>query len=190
MQTLFPLAPILPDGFLYQEDFISLAEEQQLLAAVEALQLHPMVFQGFEAKRLVESFGYDYHFDSRRLSTGKPIPTVFSFLIDLVADFLYCKPEDFQELLVTAYPPGALINWHRDAPPFEMIAGISLSAECVFRLRPYDKAKQGRKSIRSLTVRPRSLYVLSGVAREEWEHSTLPVTTTRYSITLRTLRKI
>ncbi|MFD2287270.1 alpha-ketoglutarate-dependent dioxygenase AlkB [Pedobacter petrophilus] len=167
MQTLFPLAPILPDGFLYLEDFISLAQEQQLLAAVKALPLHTMIFQGFETKRLVENFGYDYHFDSRKISAGKPIPAAFSFLIELVADFLSCKLEDFQELLVTAYPPGAVINRRRDAP-FEMIAGISLSADFVFRLRPYARAKQGRKSTRSL-------YLLSGVAREEWEHSTMPV---------------
>ena len=35
---------------------------------------------------------------------------------------------------------------------------------------------------------PRSAYVLSGAAREEWEHSLPPGAALRYSITFRTLR--
>ena len=42
---------------------------------------------------------------------------------------------DFAELLVTKYPPGSVINWHLDAPPFELIAGISPAADCIFKLK-------------------------------------------------------
>ena len=81
-----------------------------------------------------------------------------------------------------------MINWHRDAPPFGLIAGISLRSDCTFKLRPYDKTKQGRSSTRSLLVERRSLYVMQGEVRSEWEHSTAPVKDIRYSITLRTLK--
>jgi alkylated DNA repair dioxygenase AlkB len=93
------------------------------------------------------------------------------------------------ELLVTEYPPGSVINWHRDAPPFDVIAGISLSADCTFKLRPHEKEKQNRKSILSFPVKRRSLYLIQGEARTNWQHSIAPVKEMRYSITLRTLRE-
>jgi len=37
-------------------------------------------------------------------------------------------------------------------------------------------------------VRRRSLYIITGEARSEWQHSIAPVKETRYSVTLRTLR--
>jgi alkylated DNA repair dioxygenase AlkB len=93
------------------------------------------------------------------------------------------------ELLVTEYPSGSVINWHRDAPPFNVIAGVSLQTSCTFRLRPYDKTKQKRSALISFPVTPRSLYIMAGAARSEWEHSNAPVNDTRYSITLRTLKR-
>lgn len=61
-------------------------------------------------------------------------------------------------------------------------------ANCTFRLRPYDKAKQTKASVISFAVKRRSLYVIKGPARTDWQHSITPVKQTRYSITLRTLR--
>lgn len=177
-------------GFYYRENFIDAAEEARLIAFVQALELTPFIFQGFEAKRKTMSFGVDYHFDSRKASPGKPIPAELNFLIEKVAAHLSTPAEAFAEALVTEYPPGAVINWHRDAPPFDMIAGISLQSGCIFRLRPYDKNIRERKSLITFPVGRRSLYVMKDEARQEWEHSIRPVTQTRYSITLRTLRTV
>jgi alkylated DNA repair dioxygenase AlkB len=187
MNTLFPVELDYPEGFAYFPEFLSEAEERSLCNEVSGIQLHTFNFQGFEAKRKVASFGYDYSFDKRSLSKGKEIPAVFNTLIAKVSDALNVPEEDFAELLVTEYPPGSVINWHRDAPPFDVIAGISLNADCIFKLRPHDKAKQGRKSIISFPVNRRSLYVIQGPARTDWQHSIAPVKDTRYSITLRTL---
>ena len=145
-------------------------------------------FQGYEAKRKVASFGHDWNFETRQLSGGKSIPSGLMPLVGKVASKLSLQAHDFGEVLLTEYPPGSVINWHRDAPPFKLIAGISLLSDCIFRFRPYDKVKQGRKSIISIPVKYRSLYVISGVARTDWEHSILPVKALRYSVTLRTLR--
>jgi alkylated DNA repair dioxygenase AlkB len=109
-------------------------------------------------------------------------------LVKKVAEKLHLEEQQFAELLVTEYPAGSVINWHRDAPPFDLIAGVSLHSDCTFRLRPYEKAEQNRKSIISLKVARRSLYVISGPSRTEWQHSIAPVKGLRYSITLRTLR--
>ena len=188
MNTLFPIKPEYPDGFRYEENFLSAEDESSLLNIVSNTTLHSFLFQGFEAKRKVASFGYDYSFDKRSLSKGQDIPIEFNPLTEKVAALLHLPHNMFAELLVTEYPVGSVINWHRDAPPFDVIAGVSLKSDCIFRLRPHDKTKQGRGSVISFPVRRRSLYVIQGPARTDWQHSIAPVKETRYSITLRTLR--
>lgn len=188
--TLFSLHPVFPEGFSYHPDFLSTEEEQQLLEEISTIILHPFYFQGFLAKRRVASFGYDYNFDKRSLTKGLEIPPVFSTLLERAAMSAGIDKNDFAELLVTEYPPGSVINWHRDAFPFDLIAGISLLSDCTFRLRPHDETKQNRKSIISFPVTRRSLYIIKGPARSEWQHSIAPVKSQRYSITLRTLKKL
>jgi alkylated DNA repair dioxygenase AlkB len=188
MNTLFPIELQFPEGFQYIPDFISEAEETELIQEVSKTALHTFVFQGYKAKRKVASFGQDWSFEHQKLSKGKDIPHVFQPLIEKVARHLALPKEAFAELLLTEYPVGSVINWHRDAPPFELIAGISLLSDCTFRLRPHNKTKQGRASIISLPVQRRSLYVLQGPARSEWQHSIAAVKQVRYSITLRTLK--
>ena len=188
MNTLFP-TEIFPPGFQYFPGFITKDEEVQLIKEIEQTELHIFNFHGYEAKRKVASFGYDYSFDKRSLSKGKDIPPQFVFILEKVAKHLSIPAEHFAELLVTEYPVGSVINWHRDAPPFDLIAGISLNTDCTFRLRPHDKEKQGRKSIISLPAERCSLYVMQGESRSEWQHSITPVKSIRYSITLRTLRQ-
>jgi alkylated DNA repair dioxygenase AlkB len=188
METLFLIEPAYPPGFLYFPGFLTEEEERELYEEVVRTELHSFTFQGFEAKRKVASFGYDYSFDKGALSKGKEIPPAFYPLIDKVARHAGMAREEFAELLVTEYPIGSVINWHRDAPPFDLIAGVSLLSDCNFRLRPHEKAKQGRRSVISFPVRRRSLYIMQGPARSEWQHSIAPVNRLRYSITLRTLR--
>ena len=188
MGTLFPLIPVFPPGFTYFPDFISANEEQTLIEAIQQVELSPMQFQGYTALRKVRSFGYDYHFDTRSMSKGSPIPPAFHGLAEKLALQLSVSVTSLAEMLLTEYPPGSVINWHRDAPPFDVIAGISLLGDVSFKLRPHDKLKQSRKATLSIPVQRRSLYVIQGEARTDWQHSTAPVSTTRYSITFRTLR--
>ena len=188
MNILFPTERPLPQGFVYKEDFISEQEENRLLQAASEAELHPLMFQGYEAKRKVASYGYDWSFENRTLARGKDIPLEYRFLVQRAAYDLSIAQEDIAELLLTEYPVGSVINWHRDAPPFDIIIGISLLSDCTFKLRPHDKSKQKRSAIISLPVRRRSLYIMQGESRSEWEHATAPVKQPRYSITLRTLR--
>jgi alkylated DNA repair dioxygenase AlkB len=188
-QMLFPSAVVYPEGFSYLPDFITSFEADSLLNEIKKVELHAFNFQGFEAKRRVASFGYDYSFDKRSLSQGKEIPEVFQPLIDKAAKQIGVAPGDFSELLITEYPVGSVINWHRDAPPFDVIAGISLGADCIFKLRPHDNGKQGRSAVRTVLVKQRSIYVIKDEARTDWQHSIAPVKQVRYSITLRTLKK-
>jgi alkylated DNA repair dioxygenase AlkB len=88
-------------------------------------------------------------------------------------------------VLVNEYRPGAPIGWHRDRPQFEDVVGVSLGAPGRFRFRR--KAGVGWERM-ALTVEPRSVYLLRGSARTEWEHSLPPAPELRYSITFRSLR--
>src|SRR3982750_1776661 len=150
MNTLFPVEPVYPEGFAYYPGFISAAEETHLLAEIEQLSLHTFHFQGYEAKRKVSSFGYDWSFEKRVLSKGRQIPESFYWLLERVAEKLQINVEKFAELLLTEYPVASVINWHRDAPPFDEIAGISLHSDCTMRFRPHQKAAQGRRAIITL----------------------------------------
>ena len=188
MLSLFPLDDVYPPGFRYEADFLSREEESTLLETIQAISLHAMQFQGYEAKRKVASFGYDWSFEKRSLSKGRDIPAEFNWVIEKIAQEIRLQIENIAELLVTEYPPGSVINWHRDAPPFDLIAGISLQSDCTFKLRPQEKEKQNRKATVSLNVERRSLYVMEGEARTDWQHSIAPVKEVRYSITIRTLK--
>ena len=88
-------------------------------------------------------------------------------------------------LLVTRYPPGAGIGWHRDAPQFGDVSGVSLLTACRMRFR---RGRPRAWETVELTLEPRSAYVLSGPARTQWQHHIPPVTKERWSLTFRTLR--
>ena len=187
--TLFDIAPVPPEGFTYQADFISVEEESQLVNLIKQFDLQPMKFHQYEAKRKVISFGYGWSFTEQQLKHGNPIPDRFDFLIERIARLLEIPKEFIAQFLITEYPVGSMINWHRDAPPFDIIAGVSLLTECIFRLRPHDKEKQTRKATISLDVQRRSVYSMQGPAKSEWQHCVAPLNKPRYSLTFRTLKK-
>ena len=188
MNTLFPIEYPAPAGFEYIPGFLTEDEEKRLLNEISKIELHNLLFQGYEAKRKTASFGMDWSFEKKQLSKGKEIPPGFLPLLQKVSGELKIKVESFAELLITEYPVGSVINWHRDAPPFDIIAGISLQSDCNFKFRPHNKNLQGRNSIVSIPVTRHSLYVMKGASRTEWQHSVAPVRQIRYSITLRTLK--
>ncbi len=182
--TLFDLSTELPDGFRYQPDFISEAEERGLLEHIGRLRFGEVRMHGVVARRRIVQYGRNHSFDSTRISAGEQIPEFLEPLRVRIAAFAGRAPEEFSEVLLTEYQPGSPIGWHRDAPPFDIVAGVSLLSACRFRLRRYDRTGD----VVSLEVEPRSLYVMAGPARTDWEHHIPPTPALRYSITMRTLR--
>jgi alkylated DNA repair dioxygenase AlkB len=65
------------------------------------------------------------------------------------------------------------------------VVGVSLLSPCTFRFR---RAVPDGWERASLQLAPRSVYLLSGAARAEWEHSIPAVDAMRYSVTFRTVR--
>lgn len=94
-------------------------------------------------------------------------------------------PGSVRQVLCTEYDVGVGIGWHRDKPHFDKVFGISLGSACRFRFR----RRKGEKWERfALQAEPRSIYLMDGEARQDWEHSIPPVEQQRYSITFRTMR--
>ena len=186
MRTLFEVGIPSIDGFIYQGEFISREEEFALAAAIRRLQLGPVVFRGVEAKRRVAQFGWDYQFGSRKATPAAPVPEFLVGLRSKAGLFAGLEPAALEEVLVTEYPPGAGIGWHRDAPPFGVVVGVSLLSACKMRLRPRKGAVGTPVAIE---LAPRSVYVFDGAVRSDWEHSIPSTPELRYSITFRTMRQ-
>jgi alkylated DNA repair dioxygenase AlkB len=175
-----------PEGFAYAREFISVQEESDLAARIGTLPLEPFRFQGFLAKRRVVSYGWRYDFDRARFEETEPIPGFLLPVRARAARFAGLQPDEIAHVLLTEYAPGTPIGWHRDRPVFEDVVGVSLLSACTFRFR----RKRGPKWERySLAIEPRSIYLMRGPSRWEWEHSIPEVEHARYSITFRTLRK-
>lgn len=183
--SLFDLPPDLPEGFLYRPGFVSPAQERGLVAWLQTLPFKAFQFHGFEGRRQVVSFGWQYDFSRSHLLKADDIPPELLPLREGAAGLAGHKPEDLQQVLINKYEPGAPIGWHRDRPVFAEVVGVSLLAPCTFRLRR--RTPEGFER-RSLILEPRSAYLLSGPARSEWEHSIPPVDHLRYSITFRNFR--
>jgi alkylated DNA repair dioxygenase AlkB len=184
--------PDLPPGFVYRDDFISAGEESALSAEISQVEFSNFEMRGAIARRRVAFFGKSY-------TTGERTAPIPEFLLPLrarIADWAQIPAEAFAMALINEYRAGAPIGWHRDAPQYEIIAGVSLLAECRMKLRPYvsprdlaaPEKKLPRKTTHEITLKPRSAYIISGPARQRFEHSIPPVVEMRYSITFRTLR--
>lgn len=182
---LFERGTLLPEGLSYGAELIDTREEEELLSGLAALPFAPFEFHGYLGKRRVVSFGWRYGFDGSGLSGAEPIPDFLLPLRDRAAQFAGIHAQALEHALVTEYQPGAGIGWHRDRSVFGRTIGISLHSACPLRFRR--RTKEGWER-RTLIAEPRSIYVLSGPSRAEWEHSIAPVERLRYSVTFRTLR--
>ena len=176
-------APLVP-GLVYREELIDSAEEARLVDAIERLELSPFKFQGWTGKRLTRTFGWRYDFDDRSFAPVEPLTDWLLPLRDKAASFGDIAADEFAHALVTRYDPGAGIGWHRDRPQFGKVVGVSLAGPAIMRFRQRTDAGFRRAS---LDLQPRSAYLLSGEAREQWEHGIAAHDSLRYSITFRTL---
>jgi alkylated DNA repair dioxygenase AlkB len=175
-------ADTLPEGFRYQPGFLSSGQEHSLLRQIEPLPFREFEFQGFTGKRRIVSYGWGYDFNGGGLTKAEDMPAFLAEVRAKAESFAGIASGSFQQVLITEYRPGAAIGWHRDRSVFGDVVGISLLSPCTFRLR---RKAGGRWERRNLTAEPRSVYLLRGPSRTEWEHSIPGVDTLRYSITFR-----
>lgn len=167
-------------------DVITPAEEAELIARIETADLTPFQFQQWEGKRLTRSFGWTYDFQTGSFARGEAMPDWLEDVRRRAARFAAIDPAALEQALVIQYGIGAGIGWHKDRSVFDHVLGVSLGAPATLRFRRrrangFDRA--------TAELAPRSIYHMHGEARDDWEHSIAPMTTSRWSITFRSLRR-
>jgi len=182
--------PDFPPGLRYQPDLISAADESQIGADVARLTFSDFEMRGAIARRRVAFFGETYG----RESAGA-FPPFLLRLRDRVAEWAGIDPVAFAMGLINEYRPGTPIGWHRDAPQYDVVAGVSLLSACRMKFRPYIRpnelasAPARRNATHEIDLEPRSVYLMTGPSRTDYEHHIPAVKALRYSITFRTLRR-
>jgi alkylated DNA repair protein (DNA oxidative demethylase) len=179
--------PERPEGLAYRPDLLEVGEESDLLAALGDLRLHEVRMHGQVARRTVRHFGFDYGYESWRLTPTDALPEWLWAVRARSAALAGLLPEELVQTLVARYPPGATIGWHRDAPMFgPVVVGVSVRSACMMR---FQRRVGGERRVYEQELAPRSAYVLGGAARAVWQHSIPPVPDLRWSITFRTVRR-
>ena len=183
-QDLFPLEGS-PHGLLFEPEIMTAIEELAFLEVIKTLPFGAFRMHGVDAKRRVVRFGLHYVAGSAAMTSASDFPLSLEPLRERAAAAAGVPTRILSESLVTEYAPGAGIGWHCDSPPFGIVTGISFGGNCRMRFQRGD----GQQRLTwSLDLPPRSLYVMSGIAREEWQHSIPPMKEARWSITFRTLK--
>jgi alkylated DNA repair dioxygenase AlkB len=110
-------------------------------------------------------------------------PRGWTFSPFRVAQWLDHPVDAIKEVLVTSYPEGAGIGWHKDAEVFgNAIVGVSLLSDCTMKFRHPET-----KVVYKLEIPRRSAYIFADEARWIWHHSIASHRERRVSITFRTL---
>jgi hypothetical protein len=182
----------VPDGFRYQHDFITVGDEAFLTDEISRVAFSTFEMRGVAARRRVAFFGRTY--DAAAAATP-PLPAFLLPLRDKVAEWANVNAQAFAMALINEYQPGAPIGWHRDAPQYGIVAGISVLASCRMTFRPYVRPDTRtstpgarRTATHAIALERRSAYLMTGESRDAYEHHIPAVATLRYSITFRTVR--
>jgi alkylated DNA repair dioxygenase AlkB len=174
----------------YREHFITEAEEHALLGHIAEVEFADFEMRGVVARRRVAFFGESYD-----QAGALPLPDFLQSLRRPMAEWAGVAAEDFAMALINEYRPGSPIGWHRDAPQYDIVAGLSLLSACRMKFRPYHRAspseptRSRRSATHQLVLAPRSAYLMTGESRRAYEHHIPPVDALRYSVTFRTLRR-
>ena len=188
--SLFEPSAGLPDGLAYRAAFIDRSEERTLIELIAGLPLHEAPYKDYTARRRVYAFGSKFDFDAYQLRP-QPIgvlPDPLQALRERLAAWTGVAADDFVHVMVAEYTPGTPLGWHRDAPDYELIAGVSVGSAARLRFRPWPPRDPKKDDILTLELAPRSAYRMARTARWGWQHSVPPVPALRYSVTMSTVR--
>jgi alkylated DNA repair protein (DNA oxidative demethylase) len=151
-----------PAGLVYRPDVAEPAQEAMLRGILEELDFRDTM-RGQTARRTVRLHGFDYDYESGHLQPGDALPAELGWLRECCAEFAGVDSSELVQALVSRYPAGAGIGWHRDAPMFgSKVIGISLLSPCRMR---FQRRTGDRRQVYALELERRSGNVLAGSAR-------------------------
>lgn len=165
MNLLFDIqeetAPDIP-GLTYVSDFITRDEENALIAAIDE---QPWLN---DLKRRVQHYGYKYDYKARTVTNDSylgPLPDWIQPLAQKLCGEHLCQTAPDQ-VIVNEYMPGQGISAHVDCVPCfdDVIASLSLGSPAIMQ---FSKGNEKQE----IYLEPRSLIILSGSARYEWQHA-------------------
>ena len=178
----------LPEGLRYLPGFLSEEEERVLVDELSRLDFREIHMHGVVARRTVVHYGWDYGYQSWKITPAAPMPGFLDTVRARCAAAAGLEPAALEEVLISRYPPGAGIGWHRDAPMFgPTVIGVSLLSTSRMRFRRKVSKDPDTYETYALELAPRSAYLLSGAARSAWQHMIPSVNALRYSLSFRTL---
>ncbi|PAA50274.1 hypothetical protein BOX15_Mlig006212g3, partial [Macrostomum lignano] len=159
----------LPPGLSLTLDAVSLAEEAELLALVDAEldsgDRDVAIADGRLRNRRVVHWGHEFLYGRNRLAPlpDRPLPPACATVADRLTPAWLPRPD---QLTANVYEPGGGIAAHVDSHAAfgDSILSVSLGSGCAFRL-----TRPGRPTI-CLALPPRSALLLTGEARLVWRH--------------------
>jgi DNA oxidative demethylase len=125
--SLFAIPAKVPDGFIYHQNFISEAEEQELIREIQKLRLTPFKYYQFIGKRRTASFGWQYEFGKNEITRAPDMPAFLLPLRTRAGKLFDIDPNSFSQSSIIEYSIGSPIGWHRDIAHFGVVVGISFT---------------------------------------------------------------
>lgn len=171
-------------GFTLVPEFITPAEEQQLLAQLvfdKSPAVTERIATDYTGRSAVQRYGSRVPYANYIASPV--IPPYFTPLLDRLVERQYMKLRP-DSVTANEYLPGAVIHAHIDAPMGGgTITVLSLASPATMVL-----ALKQKNLRHAILLPPRSLVQLRGPSRYVWTHEILPVPETRYSLVFRCSR--
>lgn len=150
-------------GLQYIPEYITEDEHAQLLEDIDR-----QIWQE-DLKRRVQHYGYKYDYKKRAVDYSMYLGELPDWLLTIAQKFderkLVTKIPD--QVIINEYKPGQGIAAHIDCPPCfdKTIISLSLGSTCVME---FTNVKTKVKI--PILLYPRSLIVLQGESRYEWQH--------------------
>lgn len=160
-------------GLVVAEDFVSAAEAEELLRAIDALPWDATL------KRRTQHYGRRFDYLHKSVGADEQVEPLPECIRALVMRLMAHRPllvpwrsMSTIQCTVNEYLPGVGIASHVDThSAFEDgIAALTLSAGCAFRMQRAATDASEAADV-SVWLPPRSMLVMAGAARYEWRHS-------------------
>jgi len=156
-----PSEPMLDiPGLEYVLDFISPAQEQAL---IEAIDDQPWLN---DLKRRVQHYGYKYDYKARAVTPDSYLGPLPDWLQPVLEKLPFKPDQAPNQAIVNEYEPGQGISAHIDCVPCfgATIASLSLGSGAIMQFT-------NRHEKHEIYLEPGSLIILSGPVRYDWMHA-------------------
>src|SRR3954463_13319914 len=124
-----------PEGLIVRPELLTIDAERRLLERLGRPRFDPVLMRGPAARRTARHYGVGYDYESRTPQPGEPVPEWLLGVRERAAELAGGAPEGLVGVLARPSPPGATIGWHRDAPAFGTVVGVSLGGSCRLRFQ-------------------------------------------------------